>query len=443
MPPLPGTPSDSSLTGGARADGGEPPFRDVTARGLRVRFTEAGSAEIPPPVTTDFANDDEGFEIDDASPSPPNVPVVCVHGFLSSRRVWDRVLPRLSATRRVICPDLPGFGESEKPDPARYSYAVDSLAESLLDVASAVGASRFDLIGHGLGGGVALALAVRHPSVVQRLVLVAPHVFPADPPFLLKAARWPVLGRLLFKQVYGRTAIERLVLDETDSEARERAGERLFAYFNAPEAREAAYATLEAMSDTRTLVATLPRVLAESLVVWGRDDRRYPVTQARRLCRELGGARLEVLECGPTPQEDLPEPFADAVIDFLDGPSRAPRRAPSRRQPTPVTSHSNTRNLPPVARRGTTPPPPVSARTKPGARPTGAGEEGASGTPTRRPPPVADGRGRFPSAAERRTIDARAPREGSAADTPSNALRFPEVAARASEEEERRRRTKR
>jgi pimeloyl-ACP methyl ester carboxylesterase len=423
-----GTPSDFSL-----ADGGEPQFRDVTARGLRVRFTEAGSLLAPPPVATDFANEDEGYEEGPASAPAQNVPVVCVHGFLSSRRVWDRVLPRLAATRRVICPDLPGFGESEKPDPARYSYAVDSLAESLLDVASAVGASRFDLIGHGLGGGVALALAVRHPSVVQRLVLVAPHVFPADPPFLLRAARWPVLGRLLFKQVYGRTAIERLVLEETDSEARERAGERLFAYFNAPEAREAAYATLEAMSDTRTLVATLPRVLAESLVVWGRDDRRYPVTQARRLCRELGGARLEVLECGPTPQEDLPEPFADAVIDFLDGPSRAPRRAPSRRQPAPVTSYSNTRNLPPVSprettfpqRRGTTPPP------------------GPTASPSRRPPPVADGRGRFPSAAERRTIDARAPREVAPTDTTSSALRFPEVAARASEEEERRRRTKR
>jgi pimeloyl-ACP methyl ester carboxylesterase len=91
----------------------------------------------------------------------------------------------------------------------------------------------------------------------------------------------------------------------------------LFDAFNAPAAREAAYATLQSLADTRTLVALLPRVHAPALVVWGRNDRLLPVAHGRRLSRELPHARLEILDSGHSPHEELPAVFAKIAREFL------------------------------------------------------------------------------------------------------------------------------
>ena len=93
--------------------------------------------------------------------------------------------------------------------------------------------------------------------------------------------------------------------------------DHLFDLFDVPAAREAAYATMRAMLDTRPLTASVPRVSAPTLVVWGRSNRSAPVEQGRRLARELGGARFEVFDCGRSPAEECPEAFTRAVVSFL------------------------------------------------------------------------------------------------------------------------------
>jgi pimeloyl-ACP methyl ester carboxylesterase len=82
-----------------------------------------------------------------------------------------------------------------------------------------------------------------------------------------------------------------------------------------------------AMLDTRPIVARVPRIDTPTLVAWGRDDRKNPVAQGRRLARELRRARFEVFECGPSPAEQCPGPFADVATAFLS--ERADRRGPS------------------------------------------------------------------------------------------------------------------
>ena len=79
----------------------EPLTRDVAARGARIRFVEAGHGP----------------------------PLVLVHDYLSSHVAWDDVLPRLAQRFRVVVPDLPGFGDSEKPPPGRYRYGFDGFSE--------------------------------------------------------------------------------------------------------------------------------------------------------------------------------------------------------------------------------------------------------------------------------------------------------------------------
>jgi pimeloyl-ACP methyl ester carboxylesterase len=267
-------------------------LRDVAARGARIRFVEAGEGP----------------------------PLILVHDYLSSHVAWDDVLPRLAERFRVIAPDLPGFGESEKPPPSRYRYDFDSFCESLADLIAAVGLGRVSICGHAMGGAVALTLAATYAHVVDKLVLVNPLVYPPRPDRLSRVAAVPVLGPLVFKQMLGRSLFRSRFAPEGaggPDEATSRRVDRLFDLFDIPAAREAAYATMLAMLDTRPLTASVPRISAPSLVVWGRANREAPVEQGRRLARELKGARFEVFECGRSPAEERPELFASTVTAFL------------------------------------------------------------------------------------------------------------------------------
>jgi pimeloyl-ACP methyl ester carboxylesterase len=265
--------------------------RDVAARGARIRFVEAGDGP----------------------------PLVLLHDYLASRAAWDDVLPGLATRFRVIAPDLPGFGESEKPPPSRYRYDFDAFCESLADLVAALGLGRVSLCGHAMGGAVALTVAATYAHVVDKLVLVNPLVYPPRPDTLSRIAGLPILGPVVFKQLYGRSLFRSRFLEgaATNDGAASRRVDHFFDLFDVPAAREAAYATMHAMLDTRPLTASVPRVKAPTLVAWGRTNRAAPVEQGRRLARELGGARFEVFDCGRSPAEECPEAFTSAVVSFL------------------------------------------------------------------------------------------------------------------------------
>jgi pimeloyl-ACP methyl ester carboxylesterase len=277
-----------------RRDPAEPITRDVAARGARIRFVEAGRG----------------------------APLLLVHDYLASRVAWDDVLTRLAARFHVIAPDLPGFGESEKPPASRYRYDFDAFSESLVDLVAALGLVRLFVCGHAFGGAVALTIAAEHGHLVEKLVLVNPLVYPPRPGSLARIASVPVVGPLAFKQLLGRTLFRNHFLSQGRSIANGASSRRLdqlFDLFDSPAGREAAYATMCTILDTRALTARIPRVTTPTLVVWGRTNRAYPVEQGRRLARELSGARFEVLDCGLSPAEECPEPFAATLTGFLAG----------------------------------------------------------------------------------------------------------------------------
>ncbi len=270
----------------------QPTARDVSARGARVRFLEVGSGP----------------------------PLLLVHGFLSSHLGWEDVVPHLASHFRLVIPDLPGFGESEKPPPARYAYGFDAFAESLVDVIAALGLNRVSLCGHGLGGAVALTFAANHPDLVERLLLVDPLVYPARLGNMARVASMPIVGPVVFKQLFGRTMFKSYFRDQVYGSVESVPWariDRLFDLFNVPAAREAACATALAMLDTRPLVARVPRIVAPTLVAWGRGDRISAVAQGRKLARELHNARFEVFECGHSPPEECPEAFVQVAMAFL------------------------------------------------------------------------------------------------------------------------------
>ncbi|HEX7667160.1 MAG TPA: alpha/beta hydrolase, partial [Polyangiaceae bacterium] len=199
-----------------------PLTRDVAARGARVRFVEIGEGP----------------------------PVLMIHGYLANHAAWDHLLDSFGKRFRTIAPDLPGFGDSEKPSPSRYAYNADAFAESLVDLVAALGLGRVAVVGHDLGGSVALTMAARHPSIVQRLVLVDPLVYPHQADVYSRVATTPVVGPITFKQLSGRGIFTRYFKGRnyaTPEAAPHGKVDRFFEHFNAPAARESAYATLESL----------------------------------------------------------------------------------------------------------------------------------------------------------------------------------------------------
>ncbi|MCW5816474.1 MAG: alpha/beta hydrolase [Labilithrix sp.] len=271
--------------------------KDIAARGARIRFVEAG----------------EGAR---------KTPLLLLHDFCSSRDVWSASIEKLAERFHVLAPDLPGFGASEKPDPQRYAYGWDAFASSLFDLVAALGLGRVHVCGHGMGGGVALTLAAQHPASVNKLVLSSALVYPPQEHALERAGRLPLVGALVWRQAMGRALFRSYVQSTVYAGAPKvpagRADE-LYDVFNTPGARQAAHATLVAKADTRPLVAHLPRVTADTLVVWGRDDAIAPIEHGRRLARELH-ARFEVLECGRCPPDEQPQAFALTLASFLEVP---------------------------------------------------------------------------------------------------------------------------
>jgi pimeloyl-ACP methyl ester carboxylesterase len=243
--------------------------RDVTARGVRMRVLEVGEGRGPA--------------------------LVLVHGFLASHLEYDDVIDDLAERFHVIAPDLPGFGESEKPRPSRYGYGVEAFAEAVADLIAAYGVGRAGVIGHGLGGAVAITLAARYAELVSRLALVAPLCYPFPRGLGLRVLLTPVLGGVVFKQLFGPTLFRSYFKDElfvpvaVGPSARI---DRFYRSFSTPSARESAYAVLRAMLDTRPVVASVGRIRQPVLVAWGRDDRVFPASHALKLTRELPDARL-------------------------------------------------------------------------------------------------------------------------------------------------------
>jgi pimeloyl-ACP methyl ester carboxylesterase len=266
--------------------------RDVTARGIRMRVVEAGAGP----------------------------PVVLIHDFLVNHLEFENVLAPLAARFRVLVPDLPGFGESEKPSPARYAYGIESFAEAIVDMIAGLELGRVSLVGHSLGGAAAITLAAEHPELVEKLVLVDAMSYPFLLDFRSRLPLLPFLGGLFFKQMYGRGGFRRHFRDNVFSPGFPLPLEKIDRYydqFNTPAARESAHAVLQSSRDTRPIVARIPRITAPTLVVWGRSDRMFPASFGQRLAREIAGARFDVLDAGHSPNEECPDAFVHAVSRFL------------------------------------------------------------------------------------------------------------------------------
>jgi pimeloyl-ACP methyl ester carboxylesterase len=252
--------------------------------------------------------------------------VVLVHGMLNSSSHWQSVALELAESHTVIAPDLIGHGDSAAP---RGDYSLGAHASSIRDLLTSVGVERATLVGHSLGGGVAMQFFYQFPARVERLVLISSGGLGHDVSPMLRTAALPGMSILLSLAAHPRLLA---ALWETGSRLRAR-GTPQGAYVQAvaralrplerPQAREAFLQTLRAVIDVRgqRVSATDRLYLLESMptmIVWGERDNTIPLDHGRRAHEAIPGSRFRTLpRAAHFPHLEEPVALADVLREFL------------------------------------------------------------------------------------------------------------------------------
>jgi pimeloyl-ACP methyl ester carboxylesterase len=266
----------------------------TTIDGVRIHYQEAGDEEAPP--------------------------LILIHGFISSNLVWNEVfLPLAQAGFRVIAPDLPGYGYSDKPRDGAYTIA--SQARAVIGLMDRLGIKKATIVGASYGGAVAALMALDCPERVARLVLVG--AVSNDEPkkkLLLRLATLPVLGDLATPLFLG----SRWILRKRTEEVYRRLG-----YPLDERKLDARHHLLETSNTHHAMIRTVRRWSANrisrdarlirppTMLVWGDKDNHIPIREAFKLRDAIPNSRLIVFQCcGHLPPTEYPEKFVAVVADF-------------------------------------------------------------------------------------------------------------------------------
>ena len=252
--------------------------------------------------------------------------IVLIHGITGRSDQWEPAIEHLAAEHTVLAPDLLGHGESAKP---RGDYSLGAYASAVRDTMVAIGHERATIVGHSLGGGIAMQFAYQFPERCERLVLVSSGGLGREVHPLLRASTLPgsewVMPWLLHERVLGAGEAAARLIGFLRLQAGTDVAEvaRGFASLGDAEARSAFIETMRAVLDPGgQRVSALDRLyLTEalpSLLIWGTSDPIIPAEHGLGAHEAMPGSRLELLEgVGHFPQLERPHEFARLLAGFV------------------------------------------------------------------------------------------------------------------------------
>lgn len=272
------------------------PLRSIEARGHRIAYLDIGDGP----------------------------PVILLHGFGGSMWQWEYQQAALAASARVLTPDVLGSGLSDKPD---IAYSPDDMLDFLTGFMDALHLSQAVLVGHSMGAGLAIGMALDRPERVSKLVLISglppnvkqtltnPTIHRAldtnAPTWLVSFGNWLFGGffteNILKEIVYDPALLTPAVLDRSNRNRRRpgvlgpvmRAGQHLSSW------------------ETR-FASRLGSLNHRTLIVWGEEDRVFPLAVGRRLHAHIGGSTfVSVPQAGHMPQWEQPHIVNPHLLRFL------------------------------------------------------------------------------------------------------------------------------
>lgn len=264
--------------------------REITAAGYRTNVHDQG----------------EGF------------PLMMIHGSgpgVTAWANWRLAIPELAKKRRVIAPDMLGFGYSERPQDQIYNR--ERWVAHAIGVMDELGLEQVDLVGNSFGGGLALALAIEYPQRVRRLVLMGSVgvSFPITKGLDEVWGYEPSLETM--RRLMDVFAYDKSLLTDELAEMRYQASirpgfhESFAAMFPAPRQR-----WVDNLASPEEAIRTLPH---ETLILHGREDEVIPLEASLKLAELIDRAQLHVFgRCGHWTQIEHADRFVRLVSDFLD-----------------------------------------------------------------------------------------------------------------------------
>jgi pimeloyl-ACP methyl ester carboxylesterase len=253
--------------------------------------------------------------------------LVLLHGLTGSSTTWREVMPALAERHTVLAPDLLGHGESAKP---RGDYSLGAFASGVRDLMVALGMERATVVGHSLGGGVAMQMAYQFPQRCERLVLVSSGGLGKEVSILLRAVSIPgselVMPVILHPAVAG--PLESLTA--TVGRGRLRLGVRGREIWRSYRGLTETHGRMAFIHTVRSVIDVGgQRVSARdrlylaggvpTLIVWGDQDRIIPVEHAHAAHELMPGSELVIVPgAGHFLPFETPAPFLEALEAFLD-----------------------------------------------------------------------------------------------------------------------------
>ena len=259
---------------------------------------------------------------------PNDAPIiVLLHGFPSSSREFDTLIPLLATRYHLIAPDFPGFGHSDAPEPAAYAYTFDHLAKTIDDFLAAIEVQRYSLYLHDYGAPVGFRIILAHPERLRALIIQNGNAYReglgvkwakiaeywADPNAHPEVAD-AFLSFEATKQrhIAGTAHPERYNPDSWTDE---------YAHLSRPGQREIQTALLY---DYRTNVASYPAWQAwlrqhkpATLVAWGANDPSFTAPGAEAFRRDLPDAEIHLLDAGHFALDEKTDEIARLILDFM------------------------------------------------------------------------------------------------------------------------------
>ena len=289
---------------------------------------QAASLELTSATTTYHRMTVDGVGVFYREAGPKDAPViVLLHGFPSSSREFDTLIPLLATRYHLIAPDFPGFGQSDAPPPSSYVYTFDNLAKTTNGLLEQLGINTYTFLLHDYGGPIGFRIMAEHPERLQALIIKNANVYKEG-----LGAKWAGIARY-WDDPKAHPEVFDAFVSPTATEQRHTLGtshpERYnpdtwtdeHAHLSRPGQREI---QANLLYDYRTNVASYPawqewlrRRKPPTLVVWGRNDPSFIAAGGEAFRRDLPDAEIHQLDAGHFALDEKNDEIASLILEFL------------------------------------------------------------------------------------------------------------------------------